>query len=234
MPLIGRKEADAAEEMQKAIEEAQRNIQEGFERSIGYMQPYYDVGTKSLTDLSSTLSSWLGSPIDTYNQIMSQWSGSPGYQQQTQAAIDASNAAAAASGMLGSGAQQTALQQQAQQLASADQERFFKDISSLGKGYLTGQEYLTNLGFQSGSKMGGWSAQEAEDLAQLADQMGFAKAQEAMTGWRPGTFGWWDYGAFAPGGMYAPGGEGSPGGMFGSFKNAFSGSGIGGLMRGLK
>lgn len=108
------------------------------------------------------------SPTDYYNQIMQGYSESPQAKYEQEQAMRAANAGGAASGMIGSGAYQKAIQQNAADVSARDQQRFFQNIGNANQmqmGYLSNlnnrqdqqnamMQYLTGLGYTGASGMG--------------------------------------------------------------------------------
>lgn len=108
------------------------------------------------------------SPTDYYNQIMQGYSESPQAKYEQESAMKAANAGGAASGMIGSGAYQKAIQQNAADIAGRDQQRYFQNVGNANQmqmGYLGNlnqrqdqynamQQYLTGLGYGGASGMG--------------------------------------------------------------------------------
>lgn len=121
----------------------------------------------------SSLAQWLSQmnqmkdPQGYVDKIMGGYSQSPWAKQQQQVAQDATLASNAASGLTGSGAEKTALQDQAQRITSADQQNYLNSIMnsmgmSLGAaGQLSGQgmdmqkflDQLRQQGFEFGQNM---------------------------------------------------------------------------------
>lgn len=101
------------------------------------------------------------SPVDYYNQIMQGYQESPQAKYEQQQAMNGANAAASASGMLGSGAYTKGVQQNAADIAARDQQRYYGNVmgaNQMQMGYLGDyrnqqnaynnmQQYLTNLGY---------------------------------------------------------------------------------------
>lgn len=108
------------------------------------------------------------SPMDYYNQIMQGYNQSPQAKYEQEQAMRAANAGGAASGMLGSGAYQKAIQQNASDISARDQQRYFGNVmgsNQMQMGYLNNlnnrqdqfnamQQYLTGLGYNGATGMG--------------------------------------------------------------------------------
>lgn len=108
------------------------------------------------------------SPTDYYNQIMGGYNESPQAKYEQEQSLRASNAGGAASGMLGSGAAQKALQQNAADISGRDQQRYFQNVGNANQmqmGYLgdlrnqqnqynSMQQYLTGMGYGAATGSG--------------------------------------------------------------------------------
>lgn len=166
-PMVyGSSASDAYSGMSQQLQQAIDVINEYLSKSIGYLQPFYDVGLEGLSAFQKGLTP-LGTPVQLMNQLMSQYQPSQYAQAQIASEEEAANAAAAASGMLGSGAEQQALQQSAQTITSKDMSKWLDYIFRTYGGYLKGQQNLMSQGFQSGKQMGGWTMQGGEDIADI-------------------------------------------------------------------
>lgn len=101
------------------------------------------------------------SPSDYYNQIMHGYAESPQAKYEQEQAMRAATAGGSASGMLGSGAFNKSLQNNAADISARDQQRYFGNVmgaNNMQMGYLDDlrnqqntynsmQQYLTNLGY---------------------------------------------------------------------------------------
>ncbi len=112
---------------------------------------------------------------------MGGYSQSPQAKYEQEQAMRASTAGGAASGMIGSGAFQKALMQNAGDISARDQQRYFGNVmgaNSAQMGYLGDlhnqqgqynqmQQYLTNLGYGAAGQMGEndrWNGMQQKDL----------------------------------------------------------------------
>jgi len=143
------------------------------------LQPYQDGGSYQHGNINQ-------GPVDYYNQIMGGYQESPQAKYEREQAIRGSNAAGAASGMLGSGAQQKALQQNAADVSSRDQQRYFGNVQGANQmqmGYLNNlnnrqdhfnsmQQYLSNMGYNAATGSGANSINQGLSNAKY-DQQGF-------------------------------------------------------------
>lgn len=108
------------------------------------------------------------SPVDYYGQIMQGYNESPQAKYEQEQALRAANAGGAASGMIGSGAYQKAIQQNAADISARDQQRYFQNVGNANQmqmGYLGNlnnrqdqqnamMQYLTGLGYTGAAGMG--------------------------------------------------------------------------------
>lgn len=116
-------------------------------------------------------------PEALYNQITSSYQMSPQAQAQIKVGQANANNAAAASGMLGSGASEIAAANLAQSVRSEDLDKYVSNVLGLRTQYGQGLQGLQNQGFQSGLSGAQLTGQEAMTGANIT-------GQEAMTGAR--------------------------------------------------
>jgi hypothetical protein len=151
--------------------------------AVGGLAPFQKAGVGALGQFQQALGG-MADPQAYINKVMGSYQQSPEAHQQIQQAMQAANQAASASGMLGSGAEQTALQKQAQQLTAADQQRYLQNVLGVGGQYRAGLGQLLGLGAQTGAQMGQFDIGTGQDIANvLARQaQAQAQAQQAQTG----------------------------------------------------
>lgn len=110
-----------------------------------------------------------------YQSLMRGYTESPQAKQAIQQGIQAANAATAASGMQGSGAEQTALQKQGQDIVAADQQNWLNNMLGIANQYIAGQGGLQQEGLGAQESVGGLQAKLAQAAAQAQ-----AKSEEAQ------------------------------------------------------
>lgn len=143
--------------------QADYNTYRGYVQQQGQnLAPYQGAGSWQYNQINQ-------SPTDYYNQIMQGYSESPQAKYEQEQAMRAANAGGAASGMIGSGAYQKAIQQNAADVSARDQQRYFQNVGNTNQmqmGYLGNlnqrqdqynamQQYLTGLGYGGANGMGG-------------------------------------------------------------------------------
>lgn len=165
---------------------AKGDVNKGYDEANRYMQPYNKGGAADYQNYrgyvqqqGQNLAPWQNtgswqygqinqSPVDYYNQIMGGYNESPQAKYEQDQAMRAANAGGSASGMIGSGAYQKAIQQNAADISARDQQRFFQNVGGANQmqmGYMGDlrnqqnsynnmQQYLTNLGYGGASAMG--------------------------------------------------------------------------------
>ena len=161
-------------------------VQSGYNQANQYMSPYQQGGVNNYNQMQNYSNQWGNnlapyqnagqqqwnqanqSPTDYYNSIMGSYKQSPQAQYATQQMQNASNNAASASGMLGSGAQQKEVQQNANAISAGDQQQYFNNVMGTNQMQmgdlenLQGQQaqqrnmmqYLTGLGYGAAGQMG--------------------------------------------------------------------------------
>ena len=131
----GNSAAKASKDMQEALQNAQNLTNQYYQQATGYMQPFYNTGQQGLSDYASALGQ-MSDPTAYMNQLMSGYSMSPQAQMEQQQAIKAANAAAAATGMLGGGAEQKELASTAEQITSRDMQQYLNNLLGINQRYL--------------------------------------------------------------------------------------------------
>lgn len=138
---------------------------------------------------------------------MTQYTASPWAQYQTDVGMQAANASAAASGMLGSGNNQRETATMAEDIASKDRQQYYEDMMGMGRAassnydplFSTGANMMGQLGgytYDTGQSIGkayiGQSHADATKDAAYAQDMGhlMGMAAGAATGGMSGG-GWW-------------------------------------------
>ena len=173
----------------------------GYNNAQGYLNPYAQSGQNAMNQwgqatggLGANVNSvgpmgqqqWQSaqmSPQQYYQNIMSGYQMSPQAQYAQQVATRAGNSAAAASGMIGSGAFVNGMQRNANQISQGDQQQYFNNVMGSNTAQMgalqnyQGQQaqYLQNLQDQARLGYGATSQQ-----AQNAMQNGMTQGQWAM------------------------------------------------------
>lgn len=147
--------------------------------ATGGLQPYQQAGTQALGQYQTALAG-MSDPTQFIGNIMKSYSTSPEAQQQIQQSTQAANSAASASGMLGSGAEQKALQQNAQQLTAADQQQYLQNIMGAQGQYMGGLQELLGGGQQAATTAGGFDMSTGQNIGNIMAQIAAAQAQGQM------------------------------------------------------
>ncbi len=127
---------------------AQNDINNGYNNAQGYLNPYSQGGSAAFNQWRNNTSNYgnmldqYGNPADYmwrsanqspqqyYQNIMTGYQQSPQAAYAQQQAARAGNAAAAASGMMGSGAYMNGMQRNANQISQGDQQQYFNNVMS--------------------------------------------------------------------------------------------------------
>jgi hypothetical protein len=132
------------------------------------LQPYIGAGTGAIGTLANALG--LGGQAGN-QQAMSQFQAGPGYQWQTQQALDAVTRNAAAQGMTGSGNALTALQATGNQLANQSWNQWLSNLSGIGNTGLNAAQAQIGNNATLGGLMAGQGLQGANMMNQAGTQM---------------------------------------------------------------
>jgi hypothetical protein len=154
--LINKNAANKAQEAQeRALTNARGDITQTYGEGRGYQQPYYDIGTQGLRNLSGMLGRGeFNGPA--YNYQMGQapneqfnFEADPGYQWRLQQGANAINSGAAAAGNRLSGATMKALQRYGQNFAANEYQNAYNRYNT-NRNFAQGQyEYGTSTGMQN-------------------------------------------------------------------------------------
>ena len=149
-----------------------------------YYQPYIDTGLNAMNQYYGNASQWATpqGASQNYNDIAAGYSTSPYAQYQTDQMEQAAAQSAAASGQAGTPAQQAAVENQANQISSRDEQAYINSIlgtemqGQQGLGKLTGMGYnasdtlaqmlAKNLGAEAGLQYAGQTGQNLHNAQQ--------------------------------------------------------------------
>lgn len=178
--------------------DARGDADKGYNQANGYMQPYYQGGVNDYNQYQQNLQNqgqMLGkygnpadwqwqhanmSPDDFYNQLMQGYQQSPQAKYAMNQMTNATDHAASASGMLGSGAYGKALNQNANQISQNDMQQYWNNVmggmnqqsgainnfQGQQANYQNGLRWGADTGFNAGSNMGNWAVGEGNTNAQ--------------------------------------------------------------------
>lgn len=133
-----------------------------------YYNPYIGAGQNSLGILQGQYGNLLNNPGGVLNQIGQGYQQSPGFQFQTQQALQAANRAASAGGMLGSPMEQQSIAGTVNGLANQDYNQYLQNAMQMFGQGLQGEQGLNQEGFQASNEMAGDLANNLNSQAQLA------------------------------------------------------------------
>lgn len=149
-----------------------------FNQAAQAMQPYSKAGLSGLGQYQHYLDDF-GKGINS-NEWMKSYQESPYAHYQTQEALKAADHAAAASGMLGSGAHQAQNMQLAQNVASHDMQNYFNNLMNQHSLYQNGLSNLTNLGASAANQFGNFAFGTGAGIANDYGNQGAALANQSM------------------------------------------------------
>lgn len=118
-----------------------------------YYNPYINAGQGALTNLQQQYQSLLRNPGSFLSSLMKGYQQSPGYQFNMNQAMNASNNAAGAGGMLGTPAHQQQSATLASNLASQDYNNYLSQILQMYFGGLHGEEGLNQMGYGASNEL---------------------------------------------------------------------------------
>lgn len=125
-----------------------------------YYQPYINTGTQAMQLFFDQIKNLAtpGGASNTYNQIASGYSTSPGTQTAIDNATKQTNQIAASSGMFGTPSEQEAVASETESLSYKDFNEYMNQVLGLYSTGLKGEEGLTELGYKASDTL-------ASDLA---------------------------------------------------------------------
>ena len=148
----------------KGYDKAMEQYQQWADKAQGTQQPFLNAGTGAIGDYQKWLQGQQD-PSKFINEQMKNYSASPYAQNMQQQAMNAGNNFASANGLMGSTPMAQQMQQNAGNIASADQNQWLQNVLGINTQYGQGQNnlmqggqnaanQLTNLYGQTGKEMG--------------------------------------------------------------------------------
>ncbi len=129
-----------------------------------YYQPYQQAGMEAMNSLKGQYGDLLGG--NTQNMLGAGYKESPGYQRALQQAMGAGNNAAAAGGMLGTGAHQQNNMETASDMASKDYNNYIQNQMGLYGMGLQGQQGMNQMGYGANTDFANMLANIQQQKAQ--------------------------------------------------------------------
>lgn len=167
--------ANEAQAFQNIIPQLQQYTQQG----QAFLNPYNQAGQQGISGLQGVLSNIQnmnnGNWVQNYTQ-------SPYAKMLTSNTLNSMNNAAAATGALGSGANQQQNGQVANQIASSDMQNFYQDQMGLNQQLLSGYGGMMNTGANAAGQQGQMSSQLGSNIAAMMEEAAKANAQGQMAG----------------------------------------------------
>lgn len=149
---------------EQAGKDMYNELNQGWGNAEGMMNPYIQRGNTAYQSYLDALNQGKN-PMDLYNQFAAGYKESPEALAQVQVGQKNANNAAAASGMLGSGAEQTAAANLAQSTRSQDFDKYMQNMYNTRTEYLGGQGGLETQGFNASNNLMQQMQKYFEDMA---------------------------------------------------------------------
>ena len=156
------------------IQNAEKQDQQYADQGLGYLQPYNQAGQQAMGNYQSRLDQ-MSNPTGFTNQIMNSYQTSPMAQYQMQTGQRASDNASAASGNLGTPAQQMSLDRYMQGVTSQDQQRYMGNVMGVNNNYLSGENNLMQTGYGAAGQMNQNRMQLGANLSYLLQSLGMSQ-----------------------------------------------------------
>jgi hypothetical protein len=142
-------------------------------QGLAFLDPYNQAGQAALGQYSQALNG-MSNPVDYVNNIMGQYKQSPQSQFNTQEMLRAANNASAASGQLGSPAEQMAISRYQNQIDSTDQQQFLNNALGVNSQYMGGLQGLAGMGYGAAGQMNQNRLGLGDEMAQMYQNLGMA------------------------------------------------------------
>lgn len=163
---------------------AQEQQAQGFQQALGPMEHYFDRGAAALEPYQQAGAAALPQYGDFMQHMQGQMGGnwmknfqeSPQAKYQMQQELEAANTAAAGSGMLGSGGNIRGDMGIAQQITSADEQNYFRQMMAQNQQYMGGLGALTGMGSRAAGQFAGMAQGEGQDIASMMAAQASARA----------------------------------------------------------
>lgn len=185
-----------ADDYEGQLQNGINSVNNSYNQATGFMNPFMQFGMGEMGQYGQGVNA-MSNPNQFINNLMQNYQMSPQAQFQTQQGDQGMNAAAAASGTLGSGPEQKSLAAYNQNLTNNDQSNYLNQRLGVYNNFLTNAGNMTNMGYGAAGQMGNWSMDQGADLAQLYNQMGMGQMYGAQNenglfgqaaGWAAGKF----------------------------------------------
>lgn len=175
---------------EQAAKDMQNQYQQGMAGAQGMMNPYIQRGNTAYDAYIAALNQGKN-PADLYNQFANSYRESPEALAQVQVGQKNANNAAAASGMIGSGAEQTAAANLAQSVRSQDFDKYMGNMYNTRNEYLGGQSGLETQGFNASNNLMQTMQKYFDDMAKAraAQDTGRAGGMQGLAGMGLGVAG---------------------------------------------
>jgi len=167
--------SNEAQAFQNIIPMLQQYTQQG----QSFLQPYNQAGQQGVAGEQSALNNISNM---TNGDWVKNYTQSPYAKLLTSNTLNSMNNAAAATGALGSGANQTQNGQVANQIASSDMQNYYGDEMGLNQQLLSGYGNMANMGANAAGQQGGMSTQLGANIAAMMQNAAKANAQGSMAG----------------------------------------------------
>jgi len=165
---------------EKAGKDMYNQMQQGWGQSQGMMNPYIQRGNTAYDAYIAALNQGKD-PAALYNQFASGYKESPEALAMNKVGQEGANNAAAAGGMLGSGAEQTAAANLSQSVRANDFDKYMENMYNTRSQYLGGQSGLEGQGFSASNNLMQTMQKYFEDMAKAKGAQDTGRSQ-GLTG----------------------------------------------------
>lgn len=164
---------------EQAGKDMYKQMQQGWGQAQGMMNPYIDRGNTAYQAYIDALNQGKN-PADLYKQFASSYQESPEALAMNKVGQTGANNAAAAGGMLGSGAEETAASNLSQSVRANDFDKYMGNMYDTRSQYVGGQSGLEGQGFSASNNLMKQMQKYFEDMAKAKGAEDTGRAQ----GWQ--------------------------------------------------
>jgi hypothetical protein len=147
-----------------------------------YLNPFFKAGTDSIPDYQNYLKG-MSDPSQFINHLMSGYQESPYAKYQQNQSMRAARNMGSASGLGGSTPLTQFAEQQAQGIASGDQQNYLNNVMGANQQYGQGLSGMMNMGYGAGSQLADWQKSQADQMANFAYNKAQAKQNQGSDIW---------------------------------------------------
>ena len=178
--LFGGGQGQGYSDLRKGITQGMGALKDYYNQARGFMNPFLQAGEGELGKYQQGVNA-MQDPNAFIGHLMKNYQMSPQAQFQEKQGDIGANAAAAASGQLGSGPEMKQMDAYNQQLANNDRNQYLQQRLGVYNNFLGGAGHLAGMGQGAAGQMGNWGMQAGNALAGMYGQRGQAEMGQDLS-----------------------------------------------------